>query len=949
MTGMASPIIDKQLADILKSYRNASSTASKNDNIELEIRLKGLNKETFCQLYEAIRTDSSFQLSSKPLETSINIISENIHERPIAVKTDVISYIRKLIFEKSIKVSDTFHQKSSLSRPVIVPGYIKCSIGLAKESPQESFSTQPSAIVRFKTRISFDILPPSSSGTNQPSWRVDLTAVKQDKLQAVGESLKSLQKTLFPPDLSLDNFQNNLDLMNQFEIEIEHIGTDKNIQPADIYFLINKMQQLVNPSHITEAEYQSEIYHIAEYIIHDNYLLKQFRNDARLKRLSNQAMTLIKSTYYDQIYPPIGFLLTEKADGIRCFVSIGPESCKLITSAALYTLNSSLTQSAAHSKLPAKNSSYNGDIIADCELIRPAQDQSQTTLDAAIPESFSLLLFDCIVLNGRNISNDGIEERIKVLPEVAAKINNIVGWEAAKPKKYIQLGGNAEQMAAAFREIYEAKYPYKIDGLILSEPSKPYIETKNYKWKSYEHTTIDFLAIKCPQKVLGIKPFILKPSMTLYALFVGIDHSMREHLGLLLLPQYKSFFPDMETHSGNYYPVQFCPSSDPYAYLYYHADKEPAIDHKIVEMRKNKEGSWELVRVREDRKMEKRYYGNDFKIAELTYINYIDPFELENLWKPSIRYFSKDVSDIYQSINKYNRFVASLILKEHIADARRIIDLASGRGADLHRYEELGIEDALFIDIDQTAIAELIRRKLSYRDQAKAFRAKRLQGKRGGENDALQPIPRHKLSVHTLVADLKKPHELYPLIDQFDFVPKTVDGIVCNFAFHYLCDTIEHIHGILDFVAKMLRVGGLFIFTVFDGQKVFDMIHNLAQGETWKVIQDNNTKFSITKKYAGNKLSQAGQTISVLLPFSGEAYDEPLCNIHYVISAAKKLGLELVLNRSFITHLDAFKTARPDLFNGLTSDDKSYIDLYSYVILRKVRERSDKVNKSGDA
>src|SRR5438477_9191077 len=104
------------------------------------------------------------------------------------------------------------------------------------------------------------------------------------------------------------------------------------------------------------------------------------------------------------------------------------------------------------------------------------------------------------------------------------------------------------------------------------------------------------------------------------------------------------------------------------------------------------------MRIRDDRKLELNYLGNDFRVAELTYINFIDPFEFENLWNPNFGYFTKSKSDIYNASNKYKRFVISLLIKNNLSHANWVIDEAAGRGADLHRYQEVNVNNVLFID-----------------------------------------------------------------------------------------------------------------------------------------------------------------------------------------------------------------------------------------------------------
>jgi hypothetical protein len=580
-----------------------------------------------------------------------------------------------------------------------------------------------------------------------------------------------------------------------------------------------------------------------------------------------------------------------------------------------------------------------------------------TIVDAEMIEGkagHTIYVFDVLVLRNENISKEGFSSRMSHIEDAAVVISNLLTSIGASknitivPKKYVKLAMGT--LEANFREMWESEYSFPRDGLIITEPSDSYIMTKNYKWKPADRNTIDFLAVKAPQKMLGIKPYEVRKGATLYLLFVGISHTMRESLGLGTVPQYHNIFPALsrtDSASGGknrYYPIQFSPSANPLAYIYYYPDGASTgdIDKKIVELSRNTDDNdWIFHGIRTDRKMESTYYGNDFRTAELTYTNVIDPFPLESLWKPSDSYFTKTADGIYSAPNKYKRFVISVLLSEHIRGMKYIIDLASGRGADLHRYQELGVENAIFIDIDATAIAELIRRKYSF------FTNKRREmATRKGSNDASSVVELDKiivkdtkaLTVHTLVADLMLPYKgLVASTFQFGVNEGIIDGIVCNFALHYMCDTIEHLRNILLFVAHMLKVGGVFIFTVMDGSAVFDLLRDISTGKCWVSKEETVTKYAIRKDYVGDKLSDVNQMISVMLPFSDKLYQEPLCNIKTVISEASKVGLKVEINESMSAYMGQFARASTILHSKLTKEDHAYIGLHRSVVLRLMK------------
>ena len=914
---------DKLIAELITKYKTENIGLS-GENIELELRFKDTTRDAFESIYNAVKVNLAF--TNPTLECSVNVISENVYERNIGGKTDDTQYIRKLVFKDGNVIADNYSSKLRLTRPVQINDYIKYSVGLSKEAAIRKFPTSTNALLRFKIRVSFELQDGAV-----PQWRLDLTAVKHGNLTEMGNSLKTIKQDLFVPAMTTENLLDklNYDIIDQYEVEIEYIGKPS-ILTVENLTVAKQIFAMINPGYMSEIVYQDEIYHVAEYIVNQS-LLPQFKNPThRLKQLSNQVIALSKNTYYSDVYPAKGYFLTEKADGQRAIVSVNGNRCRVLLSDKMIELTGA----------PGVEKFVPGEVtICDAELVYNRTLIKGDPADTA----FTLHLFDCMVHRDENVSRSGFKTRFTHLQASADIINK---YNTCVSKRFVVLGGEKE-----FRDVYTREYPYVIDGLIITEPDEPYMATKNYKWKQYDHTTIDFLAMKCPQKLLGIKPYLKKEGTDLYILYVGINHTVREKLGLGFLPSSGSMFPDA---GPNYYPIQFSPSANPLAYLFYHSEN---IGGQIVELARNRENTeWIFHRVRTDRKLEKNYFGNDFRIAELTYLNYIDPFEFNDLFMGASSYFTKTATDIYTAPNKFKRFVISNLLKDNLSHAHWVIDEAAGRGGDLHRYHEIGVENALFIDVDPTAIAELIRRKFEFSAIKKRNMRNWIKGADDTNVDApgtvvtgydrVHDIEYEKLiikdtknlTVHTLVADLKTPYgTIINSTAQFGLNPGLVDGIVCNFAIHYMCDGIENLRNLLLFNSKMLRVGGLFIITVMSGKKVFELLREYTRGQQWEVREDGALKYALKKNYAGDKIASTGQMISVLLPFSDTMYDEPLCNIDLLITEASKLGFELELNASMTTYMTKFSQADRALYDRLTDDDRKYIDLHSYITLRKIK------------
>lgn len=899
-------MVNKFANDIISKYK-------KETNLEFEIRFRDINKGSFRAIFEALKKDPKY--SSGTLEFSINTISKNVFERATKIYSDNTQYIRHQIFTNGIKTEDKLTQKIKVSKPVRMYDYIQYTINLNKENDSKSFTTSNTdALVRFKIRASFDY------PKNDPKWRFDLTCVKHGLIQEIGPVIKQIKNDLFitKPAITINNFFETVqfDLINQFEVEIEHIPTvlNKTNFNIDDLSIVKNIFLMIEPEYLNQMIYKDEIYHVAKNMLNNPELLPSFKTRPSLKRLSNQAIALTKNSYGD-IFPPINYYVTEKADGIRCIISINGNICRILADKLINI------ETTCHKSEKDKIT------IADGELIYTNPEQT----------TYNIYLFDVMIFRNENLTIEGFSSRVDYIEPVAKYINK---YTSADPnnkfpkkvnvvsKKFFRL--NKNNLKKSFSDILDAKYPYETDGLIITSGDDSYGTTTSYKWKPLENTTIDFLAIKCPKNMLNIKPYIKRAGYELYLLFNGISSNMHQKLGLVTLYNYKQLFPNYISNgkiTERYYPIQFSPSSSPLAYLYYHKselDKQRSIDYSIVELRKETiSGDWKFLKVRDDRKFENNYFGNDFMVAEDIWQNYINPFPKKELWDLSTGYFSASKLDMYYAPNGYKSFTKSLLIKAYFENKNWIVDLASGKGQDLNRFQSVNIKNTLFIDRDSTALTELIRRKYDL-----------IKRNRGSYNKN-----QSSMVVHTMVGDLTSPYaKTLERILEYGVNEHMIDGVVMNFAIHYMCTSVENLRNLIFLISKLLKKGGVFMFTTMSGGKIFELLNDISTNDKWFIKQDDIVKYAIKKLYSGKKLSSVGQNISVKLPFSGdEFYEEPLANIDYIIKEFERHGFALELNESFDKKFGDFNRANKNMSENLTEDDKFYISLHQYVSLIKIK------------
>jgi hypothetical protein len=923
--------VETSIKEIIQEYLAGNK-------LELEIHIRGVNKDIFEQTVKGLL---KLRLKAE-IEHSISTVSGD----PSGTKTNT-RMIRRQIFHNGEKVADEYIQKTQLRNPPIyIADYLPYSIHLNRETEIRKFTSDQHATVRLRNRISF----------LDGNWRFDITAVKTGELKDIGPILKTLVVQFFPRNISPELYLSTIPypLVDSYEIEIEYVG-GRDIKVED-FNVVKKLFSVISPDYSVEIYMKKELTDIAALI---KYNHPGFRANPTLKRLANQAVSLTKNDYL-QIYPPVGYYLTDKADGVRCLVRGGLHQCSVVAD-HLIVFSGSGWRPTTPIESPKQPESLRREGISVTPTSRSPKDVKMESTDTTIVDgelicsgnTCTCYVFDVLMYRQDDVSGkpfsvrlDYLADAVKHLSEQTARFTNTSISDRYKnftkinfvAKKFVRI--EAENLENSFRQVWEGKHPYEIDGLILTSPSSSYHETTNYKWKPMEKNSIDFVAKHAPKSMLGKRPFIVEPGHDLYLLFVGINTEEQEKLGLDLVENYREIFPEVK--SDRYHPIQFSPSSDIYAYVYQHPEKLGDIDGKIVELRREGVGTdsprWVFIRVREDRKIERNaYYGNHFKVAELAYQNYVNPFPLEELWHPRSGYFTKTASDIYKARNSYMRFVISLLIRNHMSRAHWIIDLMSGRGADLHRYHEVGVKNALFVDKDAAAITELIQRKFDMVDNARKqarIKFNRQKTHTGGSHG----VDNVSTSVYTMVADLTTPYEeMERRFSQFHFEKGVIDAIICNFGLHYLCDTSEHLRNILKLVSDMLRNNGVFVFTVLNGSRVFELLSKLKKGESWILKEGGVVKYELRRDFSTDRLTNVGQMISVRLPLADELYQEPLCNLDYVLGEAKKVGLALEINESFSQMLPSFEKARLDIYERLSPGDFEYIDLHNYVVVRKTK------------
>jgi ubiquinone/menaquinone biosynthesis C-methylase UbiE len=278
---------------------------------------------------------------------------------------------------------------------------------------------------------------------------------------------------------------------------------------------------------------------------------------------------------------------------------------------------------------------------------------------------------------------------------------------------------------------------------------------------------------------------------------------------------------------------------------------------------------------------------------------------IENIGEEDNIYFQEYDSILQKASRNFNSYVKSEIFKK-VRNTKWVMDLASGKGQDLFRYSSNNMRNIIFLEINKVALAELISRKHSFTTNNKF---------------------RNHMNILIQNVDLFDNYK--DIIEKINnvYTDKSIDLIMCMFAFHYLMKNMKSLKNICKLINYYLKQNGKFVFSAFDGQKIVDLLEE-NNGE-WTINVDDDVKYSIKKKYDNNILEGIGQKIDVLLPFSKNTYyEEYLINIDIIEKELSKYNIILETNESFSNFFDSY--------NGhLNNDDKKYVDLYHYYIFTK--------------
>ena len=583
------------------------------------------------------------------------------------------------------------------------------------------------------------------------------------------------------------------------------------------------------------------------------------------------------------------------------------------------------------------------------------------------------------------------------------------------------------------------EYLYETDGLIftpsfmgvgtneIGKTTKFPVKTtweNSFKWKPVEFNTIDFLVqfekSEDGQDKIGYKfqsgiNTHKNTQITQYKtaiLRVGYDERKHGYINPC-----KNIidgdFPDRSERDDNstYKPVRFYPtnpSDDDAGKCHLMLQESPTNDkiikteeneiiedNMIVEFKYVMENpdlwKWVPLRVRYDKTADLRNtgrnFGNAYHVANSNWHSIHNPITNEmissgndipdSIVDEQVYYNVKSGDSLTKGLRQFhNMFVKKTLIENTASPDNILIDLAVGKGGDMHKWYGAKLRFVFGIDlssdnlnnrIDGACARYLTFRKKFYKGKNSVFNALFVHGNSAANirntagifNDKGKQITN---AVFGQVAKNQK--ELGKgVYDVYGIGEKGFDICSIQFAIHYMFQNQNTLQNLLRNVSETTKVGGYFIGTCYDGKKIFELLSKKQLGESDEIFVGDKKIWSITKEYSQqeftNDESSLGYAINVYQESINKTFQEYLVNFDYLTRLMENYGFVPISNNeakqmNIPSGIGSFKTLYDNLREyvkrvpskekiykealNMSANEKKISFLNNYFVYKKVRQ-----------
>ena len=485
---------------------------------------------------------------------------------------------------------------------------------------------------------------------------------------------------------------------------------------------------------------------------------------------------------------------------------------------------------------------------------------------------------------------------------------------------------------ALLNKIKDGEFPYETDGLIFtptlygvgmtstvhSPPADGSDWTLNLKWKPEKDNTIDFL--------VHFKEDAYKSGATHASTYKKVNLLVGfSHRDVFSNPIH-SIFEGYEVRPPPAKPVLFnpCNPAVPDSHVTHlssrddktYTEKGEVIEHgRIVEFRYDKtrelDKRWIPLRVRWDKTV-----PNGFTTAASNWFTIQYPITEKMLCQQEHEavetYYADDVDTSKGAgYRQFHNEVKRQLLTEHVKEKYTVIDFAIGRGGDLIKLKKASF--LLGIDIDEKSLVGRNgacdrylnmwgwtkdgHRQTGYNTHGIFVQGNSTLNIQSGEGITQEY---HKCVVRSLFGLDPKRSLGTGVNAHYGRAKNGFNVASIQFAVHYMFKDITTLTHFLQNVAECVTMHGVFVGTCYDGQTVFDLLHDQPVLDIREKDRDICT---ITKKYTSRKVvmdsSCLGYTIDVLQTEMKKEHQEWLVFFPYFETIMKSYGFELIARIPF--------------------------------------------------
>lgn len=256
--------------------------------------------------------------------------------------------------------------------------------------------------------------------------------------------------------------------------------------------------------------------------------------------------------------------------------------------------------------------------------------------------------------------------------------------------------------------------------------------------------------------------------------------------------------------------------------------------------------------------------------------------------------------------------------------SKKLVDVASGKAGDLHRWRKGGVSFVLGVDVS----ADNIRNPANgayrrYIDSIIEYGKDRVPpmvfvignsslpiinggaGATAQERDILRSI----FGRYSPEGPLPKAIELHSA----GILRTGADVCSCMFALHYFFESESTLNGLIQNISDIVKVGGYFIGCSFDGTSVFELLRTVNKGSTYVGKHGNTVLWNIKKEYSDEEFlpaaSSVGLAIDVEFVSIGSVHREYLVSFDYFKERMASVGFYLLDDAKYSRGTGMFNNA----------------------------------------